>query len=77
MEEQLKVTFANALDIESDEVNDSTSPDTMPDWDSLAHLNLIANLEKNFNIQFTMEEVIEMNTFSKIKQVVSRHVENN
>ena len=77
MEEQLKVTFANALDIESDEVNDSTSPDTMPDWDSLAHLNMIANLEKNFNIQFTMEEVIEMNTFSKIKQVVSRHVENN
>ena len=77
MEEQLKITFANALDVQSDEIGDSTSPETMPDWDSLAHLNLVTDLEKKFNIQFTMDEVMEMNTFSKVKQVVARHLENN
>ena len=75
MEEQLKISFADALCVKPDEINDSTSPETMPDWDSLAHLNLIAGLEKQFNIQFSMDEVIEMNTYTKVKKVVSRHLE--
>ena len=50
MEEQLKITFANALDVESDEIDDSTSPETTPDWDSLAHLNLVTDLEKRFDV---------------------------
>ena len=50
MEEQLKITFANALDIESDGIDDPTPPDTMLDLDSLAHLNLVTDLEKRFDV---------------------------
>ena len=35
-------------------------------WDSLFHLSLLLEIEKKFNIKFTMREMTEMITFSDI-----------
>lgn len=37
-----------------------SSPDTIPTWDSLQHLNLVLALEQEFRIQFTPEEVEQL-----------------
>ena len=34
-----------------------SSPETIPTWDSLQHLNLVLALEQEFRIQFTPEEI--------------------
>ena len=75
MEELLKETFACALDVEANEIEETISTDSFPDWDSLAHLNLVSELEKKFKIQITTSEVMEMNNFQKVKEVVARHLE--
>ena len=36
------------------------SPETIPTWDSLQHLNLVLALEEEFRIQFTPEEVEQL-----------------
>jgi len=35
-------------------------------WDSLGHLNLILEIEKQFNIKFSFDEIVESKSFNKI-----------
>lgn len=39
-------------------------------WDSLHHLNLIVELEDEFDVEFEPEEIADMKTFSKIKEII-------
>lgn len=50
-------------------LTDKSSPDTLPEWDSFAHLNVGAALEKE---SFTLEEVIEMQSLPNIHAVITR-----
>ncbi len=53
----------NGLDTECSQTN-------CEKWDSLHHLNLIVELEDEFDMEFEPEEIAEMKTFSKIKQII-------
>lgn len=75
MDEQLKEVFATALDLETGEIKEDSSQDNLEDWDSLGHLNLISEVEKKFKVKITMDEVMEMTTYAKVKEVVSNHLE--
>jgi acyl carrier protein len=75
MDEQLKEIFATALDLEIDEIENDSSQDNLEDWDSLGHLNLISEIEKEFKVKVTMDEVMAMTTYSKVKEVISDHLE--
>lgn len=37
---------------------DEMTADDVEDWDSLSHLNLISEIERRFNIEFTTEEML-------------------
>ena len=37
---------------------DEMTADDVEDWDSLSHLNLISQIERKFNIEFTTEEML-------------------
>jgi len=42
------------------------------DWDSLSHMELIAALEKEFGVEFTLDEIVEMQNIQKIREVLTR-----
>ena len=52
--EDLNEVFRDVFDDESICVDDHTTADDIEDWDSLEHINLIAAVEKEFNMRFTM-----------------------
>tara|TARA_B110000503_G_C7168281_1_gene422989 strand:+ start:4820 stop:5050 length:231 start_codon:yes stop_codon:yes gene_type:complete len=41
-------------------------------WDSLAHLNLLLEIEKVFSFKFTMKEMTEINSFKEILSKVKK-----
>jgi acyl carrier protein len=49
--------FADVFQLPLDQVKPESSPDNIPNWDSLQHLNLVLALEQEFNVQFTPEEI--------------------
>ena len=55
MKEKLFEILRNTLDVEV--VDESTSQDNCPQWDSMNHLNLVLNIEMEFNISLTPEEI--------------------
>jgi acyl carrier protein len=58
--------MSDIFDIKRDSIKDSSSINNIEKWDSLTHLNMIISLEKEFNIEFSPEETVEMITFKKI-----------
>lgn len=53
--------------IKEEEVKDNLSSKDIPDWDSMNYLLFIAELEKEFNISFTMDEVLNAETLGAIR----------
>lgn len=70
IKERLIVVFAKGLGVEESLINTELEYESIPDWDSIGHLSLIAAIEEAFEVSFSTEEVIEMSTFEKAYQLV-------
>lgn len=54
------------------EVNENTDQKNCDAWDSLRHLNLIIELEDEFNISFEPEEIAQLKSIALIEQLISQ-----
>ena len=71
MEENLRQIFANSLDVPLSRIEDGLKYADIPEWDSVAHMALIAAIEEGFDIMIDTEDVIGMNSFAKAKEIVA------
>lgn len=58
-----RVFHTSGLSIETNQCN-------CEKWDSLHHLNLIVELEDEFDMEFEPEEIAEMKSFKAIKKMI-------
>ncbi|MEO6813715.1 MAG: acyl carrier protein [Ginsengibacter sp.] len=70
MEEKLRNIIGNVFEIDPDQVNEVTSQDTLANWDSIHHLNLIVSLEESYNVNFTDEETVQLTNYKVIKSIL-------
>ncbi len=57
---RVRSVFSDVFQIPLEDVKPESSPDTIPNWDSLEHLNLVLALEQEFNVQFNPEEIEQL-----------------
>lgn len=53
-------------------IDDNLTREAFPRWDSLTHMHMITSLEEHFNIQFDMDEIVEMQDISTIKRLINK-----
>ena len=58
--DRVRGIFSDVFQIPLEQVQAESSPDTIPNWDSLQHLNLVLALEQEFQVQFTPEEIEQL-----------------
>jgi acyl carrier protein len=68
---QLLQLFADVFEVPPEEVKPESSPDTVPTWDSIRHLNLVVALEQEFGLQFEPEEIEQMLSVELIADLVN------
>ena len=61
------------MEIESSELTDESSPEDIENWDSYNGLLLIDELESEFNVEFTVEEVFDVHSIADIKKHLLNH----
>ncbi len=71
--ERIRTVFSNALGIPIDIVNDDLRYARIKEWDSVAHMALVAALEEAFNIMLDTEEVIDMSSFPIAVEILKKH----
>ncbi len=64
----------NALNINKKEINENMHFDNVASWDSLAHIQLINEIESEFNIQLDISEISEAIDYTSIKLIVLKHL---
>jgi len=70
--EKLKKAFNEALEIPLENINDELSYGA-ENWDSVAHLALVASIETEFDIMLTSNDVIDMSSFKKAKEILENY----
>ncbi len=55
------------------EITDESSPETVPEWDSLGHVTLLIELESVYGVSFSPEESFELRSVESIKDALAKH----
>ena len=60
--------ISRVMDIPIEEISDSSGPDSIPNWDSFNMFVLLDEIEKEFNIKFSLEETLEIKTVADFRK---------
>lgn len=69
---KLKVAFSESLGLAIDTVTDDLQYSSSG-WDSVAHMALVAAIERAFDIMLDTDDVIGMSSVLKAKEIVAKH----
>lgn len=61
------------LKVNAKTISDSTKPEDIESWDSFNGLVLVTELEKNFNVEFSLNEVVSVKKVGDIKNILRGH----
>ncbi|MBO4918265.1 MAG: acyl carrier protein [Bacteroidales bacterium] len=73
MEEKILIIMKEVFGIE--DIDETCSQRTCEKWDSMAHLNLVLELEDEFGISLEPEEIGIMTSFETVCQMVAKKAE--
>ncbi len=65
--------LAKVFNMEAAKINDATSPSNTEAWDSFNGLLLVTELEKTYDVKFSIEEVVGVKNVADIKKVLEKH----
>jgi acyl carrier protein len=73
-EDTLKQAFVEGLGISADEVDwDTLAYRSIPQWDSVAHMQVVAEIEDAFDIMLEIDDVIGMSSFEVTKEILTKY----
>ena len=70
IENKVKIIISKILKLSINKIKSSSGPANISKWDSLSNQNIISSLEKEFDIIFDAQDLIEMDNLSEIIGVI-------
>ncbi len=70
--EKVRRMAAEVLEVPLDTLTAESSADTVENWDSVQHLNLILEVEQNFGVQADLEHMDQLQSLGAIADWISR-----
>jgi len=74
MHKPLETVIAESLGCDPSLINDRTSPENLPQWDSAAMLNIIVGVEQAYQIRLAQEDLLRFDSVAGIREVLGRHL---
>jgi acyl carrier protein len=71
-EEKLKEILSKVLLIDSTKINDKMSREDVEEWDSMAHLMLVSEIESEFGVMMSDEDIMRIKTVGDIKRMLRK-----
>jgi acyl carrier protein len=73
IQEKLISAFAAGLGVPASTQITTFEYRRIPQWDSMAHMQLVLEIETAFDIMLETDEVLDLSSFDKAVEIVSRH----
>ncbi|MCW8932298.1 MAG: acyl carrier protein [Gammaproteobacteria bacterium] len=72
-DQRLMDVFCNALSVSETMINDDLEYNSIQQWDSTAHMALVAQLEAEFDIMMDIDDIIDMSSVGKCKEILKKY----
>ncbi len=73
--ENVDAILSKVFRLPKDDMTDDLTMESVVRWDSFTHMDLIASLESELNIQFDMDEIMSMKDIKSIKEITMNKVQ--
>ena len=70
--EKYRNAFVEGLGVSAEQV-DGLTFQSVPEWDSIGHMVLIAALEESFDIVFDTDDIVDFSSFEKGKEILKKY----
>ncbi len=65
--------FCEVLGVPADVLGEAFTFRDVPQWDSVAHLSLISELEEAFDVMFDSEDILHYGSYENGKKILARY----
>jgi len=72
LNDRLEKVIREVFEIEAEIIDENWTSENIPDWDSVGHLNLIMEVEKEFGIKIEIEEMFEIEKLGDITRILQK-----
>ena len=71
--EKYNNAFVEVFGAKAEYLNDNYCKETVEEWDSVHQLSLISELEEAFDIMFDPEDIMDMTSYAKGKELLAKY----
>ncbi len=65
--------FINCFLIQKDNLNDQLVYNSIKEWDSIGHMEMIAAIESAFNIMMETDDIIDFSSYTKGMEIIVKY----
>ena len=65
--------FIESFSISENVLGDELEYNSIPEWDSVGHMSLVANLEEAFDIMMEMDDIIDFSSYKKGFELIAKY----
>jgi len=70
--ERVQSVASDIFGIPADKITAESSPETIENWDSMQHLNLVLAIEEKFGVQLDPEDIEQMKNIGAVAALVGK-----
>tara|TARA_Y100000590_G_C15546714_1_gene949283 strand:+ start:291 stop:542 length:252 start_codon:yes stop_codon:yes gene_type:complete len=71
--EKYKKVFMETFNVKEDKLKNNLEYDSIPEWDSVGHMTMVAALEEAFDIVLEMDDIIDFSSFNYGKEILKKY----
>lgn len=68
--DQIRTMASDLFGVPAERISAASSPQTLENWDSIQHLNLVLALEEKFGLQLSPEEIEQMKNIGETAKLI-------
>jgi len=74
LRKKIKAVIAETFGLSEKDIAEDIAYNSHEKWDSLGHLELVSNLEKAFDISFSMDDVLKLGSIAKCEEIIRNYL---
>ena len=71
--EKYNLSFMDSFSIDESVLGDELLYNTIPEWDSIGHMELIATIEEAFDILLETDDIIDLSSYKKGIELLEKY----
>jgi acyl carrier protein len=71
--DELKKIFIESLSLEKKDFSENLKYNSIPQWDSIGHMTLVAAIEEKFKITIDTDDIVDFSSFKKGMEILKKY----